>query len=99
MIRINADHHAAYPDALNRLPEHMVSQIGRADDCIKMIDPSRCWQGCMGHDFHIRGTRYQKCRVNCFLFDIDPESVPFLLALIECESKERQARLLAPGVV
>jgi len=89
MIRINADHHGKYPDVLNRLPEHMVSQIGRADACIKMIDPKRCWQGCMGYDFHIGEKRYQKCSINCFLFAVESESMPALLALIESESKER----------
>ena len=91
MIRINADNHAKYPEVLDRLPEHIVSQIGRADNCIKMIDPQRCWQGCMGYDFHIGGKQYQKCSINCFLLDVDSESVPFLLELVESENKERCA--------
>jgi len=90
MVRINADNHAKYPQVLNRLPENIVSQVSQADDCIKMIDPQRCWQGCMGYDFHIGGKRYQKCYTNCFLLEADPESVPFLLELIESESEERR---------
>ena len=89
MIRINADNHDKYPDVLNRLPENIVSQIDKADTCMKSIDPQKCWQGCIGYDFHIGSRHYQKCLVNCFLLDVDSESIPFLIELIECESKER----------
>ena len=91
MIRINADNHAKYHDVLNSLPENIVSQIGQADDCMKAIDPQRCWQGCIGYDFHIRGKHYQKCCINCFMLEVDSESFPFLLELTESESKERCA--------
>jgi len=89
MIRVNADNHAKYPDVLNRLPENIVSQIDKADTCVKMADPQRCWQGCMGYDIHIKGKRYQKCLINCFLLDVDSESFPFLVELIKNEVSER----------
>jgi hypothetical protein len=88
-IRINADNHVKYPDVLNHLPENIVNQIDKADTCMKSIDPQKCWQGCIGYDFHIGDKHYQKCIVNCFLLDVDFESFPFLLELIESESKER----------
>ena len=89
MIRVNADNHAKYPDVLNRLPEKMVSQIDKADTCMKSIDPHKCWQGCIGYDFHIGSKHYHKCIVNCFLLDVDSESMPFLVQCIESESKGR----------
>jgi hypothetical protein len=89
MIRINAFNHDKYPDVLNRLPENIVSQIDKADTCKKSIDPQKCWQGCMGYDFNIKGKRYQKCLCTCFLIEVDSESIPFLTELVESESKER----------
>ena len=89
MIRINADNHTKYLGFLNRLPESIAIQIDKSDDCIKMIDPQRCWQGCMGYDFHIREKRYQKCITNCFLLDVNSESFPFLVEIIKGEIKER----------
>ena len=89
MIRINADNHKKYPDVLNRLPENIVSQIDKADNCMKKDDPQKCWKGCMGYDFHIGDNYYHKCLLNCFLFCVDSDSVPFLVELIEHESKER----------
>ena len=91
MIRINADNHKKYSDALNRLSENIISQVNNADDCMKKIDPQKCWKGCMGYDFHIGSNYYHKCLLNCFLLHVDSESMPFLLELIENESKERYA--------
>ena len=89
MIRINADNLEKYSHSLNCLPEKMVSQIEKADDCIKMKDPQRCWQGCMGYDFQIGEKHFQKCLINCFLLDVDAESMTYILDLVKSESKER----------
>jgi len=90
MMRINADNYTKYSDILNRLPENILNQMDKSDNCIKMIDPQKCWQGCMGYDFHIGDKHYQKCLINCFLLRVDSESFPFLLELIKSEAKERQ---------
>ena len=90
MIRINADHYTKYLNVLNRLPENMLSQMDQADDCMKLIDPLKCWQGCMGYDFHIGERQYQKCLITCFLLCVDTESFPCLLELIRNELRERQ---------
>jgi len=88
-IRINANNYAKYLDVLNRLPEHILKQMDRADNCMKVLDPQKCWQGCMGYDFHIGDKHYQKCLINCFLLDVDAESMPFLLELLENELNAR----------
>ena len=88
-IRINANNYAKYLDVLNHLPENILTQIDKADDCMKVLDPQKCWQGCIGYDFHVGETHYQKCLVNCFLLDVNSDSFPFLIELIECESRER----------
>jgi len=94
MIRIYGTHHKAYLDVLSALPETIEHQIASADDCKKFVDPTKCWAGCMGYDFHIRGTHYQKCAVNCFQFEVDAPSMPHLLALIKSESQQRMAAML-----
>jgi len=91
MIRIYGKNHANYLDVLNRLPEKIVNQIDKADDCKKFIDPQKCWTGCMGYDFRIKEKHFQKCLVNCFQFEVDSESIPDISGLIENESKERCA--------
>ena len=90
-VRINANNYKKYLDVLNRLPVNMLNQMDNADNCIKMIDPQKCWQGCGGYDFHIGERHYQKCITNCFLLDVDFESFPFLVEIIENESKWRCA--------
>jgi len=88
-IRINADNYAKYLDVLNRLPKNILSQMDKADNCMKVLDPQKCWQGCMGYDFNIGDKHYQKCLLNCFLLDVNSDSLPFLIELIESESRER----------
>jgi len=39
--------------------------------------------------FHIGNEHYQKCQIQCFQFEVDVESMPYLLKLINCESKAR----------
>ena len=89
MVRVNADNHGKYPDALHRLPKRMTSQIAKADDCVKFSNPQKCWQGCIGYDFHIKEEHYQKCITNCFQFEVDFESIPYLLELAKSESEAR----------
>jgi len=91
MVRINASNHAKYPDVLNSLPENILSQMDKADDCKKFIDPQKCWTGCGGYDIRIGNRHYQKCLINCFLLAVDNDCFPFLLKIIESEARERNA--------
>jgi len=91
LIRVYAENCAKYPDVLNSLPERIVDQIAGATVCKKLVNPQDCWEKCvMGYDFYIGGNHYQKCRYDCFQLDVDSESIPFLLELIESENKERR---------
>ena len=64
---------------LDTLPESMVTEIGKASACKRLLNPSDCNSRCvMGYDISIRGTRYRKCRYSCFQFAATPESVPAL---------------------
>ena len=71
---------------LDRLPESMEKEIAKACNCKRLIDPADCNSKCpMGYDITIRGTRYQKCRYNCFMFTVTDESVPFIMEFIALE--------------
>jgi len=91
IIRIYGKNCNKYPQVLNSLPEKIVNQIDKADDCKKFIDPQKCWTGCEGYDFYIGEQRYQKCYTNCFQLDVDFESMPYLMELIKRECNERVA--------
>jgi len=89
MLRLYGKNHEKYHDLLNDLPSNLVSQIDEAGNCVKFTNPDKCWKGCIGYEFNIKGNRYQKCLVNCFEFEVDASSMPYLLKLVECESKAR----------
>jgi len=84
-IRITIVDPAIHADVLNRLPEHMVRQIDKKNVCRKLVDGDACLDTCTGFDFHMGETRYQRCRFYCFQFDVDAESMPFFLELLERE--------------
>jgi len=88
---VYAANFAAYPDVLNSLPESMVKQIAKTPACKNMVSPPACWDGCVGYDIHIGEEQYQKCKFNCFQFDVNAENMPFLLALLENELTVRRS--------
>jgi len=86
--RINVNNMEKYPDIVNALPEEMIAQIDNSHICKNMIG-QKCWDGCTGYDFNIGETHYQKCRYDCFTFDVKTESIPYIFGLIESEFEER----------
>jgi len=86
--RINVNNMENYPDVVNALPEEMVSQIDKSHVCKNMVG-EKCWDGCNGYDFRIGETHYQKCRYECFMFEVNEKSLPFLFGLVESELEER----------
>jgi len=90
-VSVYAANYAKYPDVLNSLPENMVKQLAKTAACKNMDSPPTCWEGCIGYDIHIGEEQYQKCKFGCFQFDVNAESIPYLLTLLESELKERRA--------
>ncbi|MCL2827263.1 MAG: hypothetical protein FWD99_00805 [Oscillospiraceae bacterium] len=90
-VRITIVDPEQHAPVLNRLPEHMISQIDKKNVCRKLVEGCECLDACTGFDFHIGESHYQKCRFYCFQFDVDAESMPILLELLE---REIAARLL-----
>ena len=87
---VSAKNCAKYPKVFLGLPQKMIAQIDKAQPCKNMMEGG-CMDKCIGYDFHIGETQYQKCRFGCFQFDVDAESIPFLLELLESELNERRA--------
>jgi len=91
-VRLYADCLDGYAGLLDRLPGSMERAIAKAPVCKRLLDPAQCNSRCpMGYAFTIRGSRYQKCRYNCFLLEVTPESAPVLAALIGEERGGRRA--------
>ncbi|MCL2563712.1 MAG: hypothetical protein FWE08_06725 [Oscillospiraceae bacterium] len=90
-VRVTVIDPQKHTDLLNRLPENMVRQIEKKDNCRKLTTEDKCWDSCSGFDFHIGDKQYQKCYFYCFQFDVDAESVPFFHELLMWELEERAA--------
>jgi len=89
-VRITIINPAKHSDVLNNLPEKMVSQIKKKNICKEACGEKKCFDNCIGgYNFHIRETHYRRCRFDCFQLDVDTESIPFFLELLESELKER----------
>ena len=77
-------------DTFLTLPPKMIEQLDKTNACINMETPGKCMAKCSGYDFYIGETHYQKCKFGCFQFDVDEESIPFLLELLKRELEERR---------
>ena len=92
VIRIYGDHVNRYINFMQTLPESMVKTIEKSPVCKRLLDPNQCNSRCgMGYDFEIKGNRNQKCRYNCFMFEVNDENIPFIKQFIENEIRERAA--------
>ena len=89
VTRIYGDNVGQYPDILKSLPEKMLKSIEKAPNCKRFENPPRCSPKCGGYVFAINDTQYQKCRYNCFMFEVDDESIPYITMFLENELKER----------
>ena len=90
-VSIYARNFEKYLDALNSLHGTVLAQIADAPNCKNMVGPKKCWDGCMGYNIPIGEEVHQKCSYYCFQFDVDAESVPSLVKLLDCELEARQA--------
>jgi len=80
---------ASHSDILCRLPASMIAQLEKKNACENLAGGGKCMEKCVGYDFHIGETHYQKCRFSCFEFDVNDESIPFFNEMLECEIVER----------
>ena len=93
-VRITIVDVRKHADILNRLPEIMINQIDEKSICREKGGKRKCYDNCVGaFDFYIRETHYQRCLYDCFQFNVNAESIPFFMALLKNEYKERLSRI------
>jgi hypothetical protein len=88
--RIYVDDIKRHSDFLNALPAQIEKEIAKSGVCKRLVDPETCNPKCMmGYDFYINDNHYQKCRYNCFQFDVNSESMPIITKFVnlECEGR------------
>jgi len=88
LARIYGEHTAQYADIFDALPSEMTEAIHKSGDC-KRLTENGCSTKCVGYDFHIGDTHYQKCKYNCFEFLLTAESKPYIKSFIEKELAQR----------
>ena len=92
LLRLYGDHYESYLDLVGSLPGPILTQIGKHPDCKRLLDPLACSSRCpMGYAFMAGDTLYRKCRYGCFLLPVNGETAPHLRALIERETRARDA--------
>jgi hypothetical protein len=91
VARVYGEHVGEYPGFLESMPDSMRASIQKAPPCKRFDDPPKCSPKCSGYVFSIDGTQYQKCRYNCFMYEVNDESIPFITAHIEKELAARPA--------
>ena len=88
LARIYGERISSYPDFLNCLPSEMVASVEKAGVC-KRITKGTCSPKCIGYDFKIGESHFQKCRFSCFEFLLNGENDPYIREFVGREIKER----------
>lgn len=92
IVRIYGDNVNKYLAFMEGLPVGMAKSIAKAPVCKRLVNPNDCNPKCSkGYDFNIGGEHFQKCRYNCFMFEVNDESNTYIKSFIENEIKERIA--------
>jgi len=85
VARIYADHIGQYIDVLESVSVSMKKAVEKAPKCKRFEEPTSCNPKCSGYVFTLGDTQHQKCRYNCFMFNVNDESIPFIRTMIEKE--------------
>ena len=92
IARVYGENANKYLEFMDTLPEEMVKSIEKALVCKRLINPNDCNPKCsMGYDFSVNGSRFQKCKNSCFMFDINNKNNLYIMSFIENEIKARSA--------
>ena len=93
IARIYGEKAGRYLAFMDTLPDEMFFAIQKAPVCKRLINPENCNPKCsMGYDFVTRGAHFQKCKNNCFMFDVNEGNNPYIQAFLENEIRERAAQ-------
>jgi len=91
VARVYGDNVNEYIDMIDSLPDEMKKAVVKAPKCKRFDDLPGCNPKCSGYVFNLDKTQHQKCRYNCFLFNVNDESIPFIRIMIEKELKCRES--------
>ena len=92
VTRVYADHINQYLDMLEAIPDNMKKAVEKAPKCKRFEETPGCNTKCSGYVFNLSNIQHQKCKYNCFLFEVNDESIPFIKTMIE---KELECRVVA----
>lgn len=86
LMRIYADNTDQYMDIFSGLPESMVKEINKAQDCKRMIDPTACNPKCkMGVTIMLENELRKKCRYSALLFLVQQEKYQHIKSILNSE--------------
>ena len=92
VVRIYGDNVSKYIGFMETLPDGMIKAVAKAPACKRLLDPAACNSRCsMGYDFTVKGAHHQKCKYNCFMFEINAENYTYIKDFLENELRERAA--------
>ena len=84
-MRIYAAGIGSYDAMLNHFPNKMKKEIIKAGDC-KKLNGGICSPTCpAGYTFRMDGVEYKKCRSMAFFHDLEEDSAPYILQLVQSE--------------
>jgi len=89
VARVYAGNVEQYMETIENLPDNMKKSIEKAPKCKRFEDPPKCSPKCIGYVFKLEGTHHQKCRYNCFLFEVNDETIPHIKEMVERELSSR----------
>jgi len=85
VARVYADNINQYLGVLESIPDAMKKAVEKAPKCKRFEETPGCNPKCSGYVFSLSNIQHQKCRYNCFLFEVNNESIPFIKTMIEKE--------------
>jgi len=89
-IRLYSNYADRYMDRIITLPDSMIKELKKGQECKRMINPDACNSKCkMGVNLIIDGETYGKCRYSALFFLIEAEKYEAIKGMIESEVKER----------
>lgn len=93
IARIYADNQHKYPELVRELPGSIKKIIADSPDCKRLLDPAACSSRCpKGYTFTLGGETHKKCRYNCFMIPVNPETSPHIRELVCKELEFRNAK-------
>jgi len=93
IVRVYGENVGEYLDFLETLPDEMTKAIEKAPICKRFTDPTVCNSKCIGYDFNLKGSHFQKCKIGCFMFFVNDGNNPYIKEFVENEMTRRKTNV------